>query len=394
MIHPTGYNNYIFTILFAALFIVLPASAFTVAMYGTNPGFNPDLHKDSVVVVRSIPGSSGSDLDNNVAQFTDPSVDVIVLGGDDSFSISTAAKIETAVAAGKILVIAYPCNHKFISSLPATNGGTTQGGQFLEQTDPTKVVSKEIFAGLPSKYTLKGVPQDREQAVAKRGSITLLNYDTGTPALLYGKYGKGTVIEWTTAPVSAYMTAEEADTINYRLITTLLPAASLTPVTTVLETTTTESLPVNGTLTISPTESVPSQQPSGNITVHSSPIGASILIDGVYKGTTPDTITNIAPGNHIIRMALSGYYDYEGTIYVLPGQTTNAFGTLPPLNQIGSQNPVTPVATPIVIAVPVTAEPTEKQGGMDNSILVAIIGVVTAVIGAVATLFTHKAKKE
>jgi hypothetical protein len=255
-------------------------------------------------------------------------------------------------------------------------------------------VSKEIFAGLPSKYTLKGVPQDREQAVAKRGSITLLNYDTGTPALLYGKYGKGTVIEWTTAPVSAYMTAEEADTINYRLITTLHPAAALAPVTTVLETTTTESLPVNGTLTISPTESVPSQQPSGNITVHSSPIGASILIDGVYKGTTPDTITNIAPGNHIIRMALSGYYDYEGTIYVLPGQTTNAFGTLPPLNQIGSQNPVTPVATPIVIAVPVTAEPTEKQGGMDNSILVAIIGVVTAVIGAVATLFTHKAKKE
>ncbi len=380
--------------LFAALFIVLPASAFTVAMYGTNPGFNPDLHKDSVVVIRSIPGSSGSDLDNNVAQFTDPSVDVIVLGGDDSFSISTAAKIETAVAAGKILVIAYPCNHKFTSSLPATNGGTTQDGQFLEQTDPTKVMSKEIFTGLPTKYSLTGVPQDREQAVAKKGSVTLLNYDTGTPALLYWKFGKGSVIEWTTAPVSAYMTAEEADTINYRLITTLLPAASLTPVTTIVETTTTNSLPVNGTLTISPTESVPSQQQSGNVTVHSSPIGASILIDGVYKGTTPDTITNIAPGNHIIRMALSGYYDYEGTIYIIPGQTTNAFGTLPPLNQIGSQNPGTPVATPIVIAVPVTAEPTEKQGGMDNSILVAIIGVVTAVIGAVATLFTHKAKKE
>ena len=124
MIHPTGYNNYIFTILFAALFIVLPASAFTVAMYGTNSGFNPDLHKDSVVVVRSIPGSSGSDLDNNVDQFTDPSVDVIVLGGDDSFSLATAAKIETAVAAGKILVIAFPGNHKFITCLPATNGGT------------------------------------------------------------------------------------------------------------------------------------------------------------------------------------------------------------------------------------------------------------------------------
>ena len=391
MIHPTGYNNYIFTILFAALFIVLPASAFTVAMYGTNSGFNPDLHKDSVVVVRSIPGSSGSDLDNNVDQFTDPSVDVIVLGGDDSFSLATAAKIETAVAAGKILVIAFPGNHKFITGLPATNGGTTQDGQFLEQTDPTKVVSKEIFTGLPTKYPLTGAPQDREQAVAKKGSVTLLNYNTGTPALLYWKFGKGAVIEWTTAPVPAYITDEQADTINYRLITTLLPAASLTPVTTVLETTIANP-PLTATVPTVSTSST--EQSNGNITVHSSPSGASILIDGVYKGTTPDTVINIAPGNHIIRMALSGYYDYEGTIYVLPGQTTNAFGTLPPLNQIGSQNPVTSVATPIVIAVPVTAEPTEKQGGLDNSILVAIIGVVTAVIGAVATLFTHKTKKE
>ncbi len=81
MIHPDGYNKYIFAILSAALIIVLPASAFTVAMYGTNSGFNPDLHTDSVVVIRSIPGSSGSDLDSSVDQFTDPSVDAIVLGG-------------------------------------------------------------------------------------------------------------------------------------------------------------------------------------------------------------------------------------------------------------------------------------------------------------------------
>jgi hypothetical protein len=52
------------------------------------------------------------------------------------------------------------------------------------------------------------------------------------------------------------------------------------------------------------------------------------------------------------------------------------------------------VATPIVVTVPVTAEPTQQAGFMDNNILVAIIGVVTAIIGAVATIFTHKAKKE
>jgi hypothetical protein len=392
MKQPSGYNNLIFTILLAALIIVLPASAFTVAMYGTNSGFNPDLHTDSVVVLSSIPGSAGSELDNNVDQFTDPSVDVIVLAGDGSFRQSTASKIETAVAAGKILIITYPCNQKFDASLPATNGGTTQGGKYLEQVDPAKVMSKEIFADLPSRYPLDGAPPDREQVVAKKESITLLNFDTGTPGLLYRKYGRGSVIEWSTEPVPGYMTVAEADTITYRLITNLLPA--VTPTT--LPETTVSPNPANETGTITPTGTVTQQPSSGNVTVHSSPPGASILIDGVYQGTTPTTVSGLNQGNHIIRLALSGYYDYEGTIYIIAGQTTNAFGSLPPLNQISSQNTVTPVATPIIIAVPVTAEPTQKQGGLDNSILVAIIGVITAVIGAGATLFSHisKTKKE
>jgi hypothetical protein len=395
MIRPDGYNNYIFAILSAALIIVVPASAFTVALYGSNSGFNPDLHTDSVVVIRSIPGSSGSDLDASVDQFTDPSVDVIVLAGDGSFRQSTASKIETAVAAGKILVITYPCNQKFDASLPGTNGGTTQGGKYLEQVDPEKVMSREIFADLPSRYPLNGAPPDREQVVAKKESITLLNFDTGTPALLYRKYGKGSVIEWSAGPVPGYMTADEADTITYRLISNLLPAGvSVTP-TTQPETTVSPN-PANETVTITPTGTVTQQPSSGNVTVHSSPPGASILIDGIYQGTTPSTVSGLNQGNHIIRLALSGYYDYEGTIYVIAGQTTNAFGSLPPLNQISSQNTVTPVATPIIIAVPVTAEPTQKQGGLDNSILVAIIGVITAVIGAGATLFSHisKTKKE
>jgi hypothetical protein len=396
MIRPDRYNKYIFAILSVALIIVLPASAFTVAMYGSNSGLNPDLHTDSVVVMSSIPGSAGSELDNNVDQFTDPSVDVIVLAGDGSFRQSTAAKIETAVAAGKILVITYPCNQKFDASLPGTNGGTTQGGKYLEQADPAKVMSKEIFADLPSRYPLQGDPPDREQVVAKKESITLLNYDTGTPALLFRKYGKGSVIEWSTGPVPGYMTADEADTITYRLITNLLPAGLSVAPTALPETTISPNPLANETVTITPTGTVTQQPSSGNVTVHSSPPGASILIDGVYQGTTPSTVSGLNQGNHIIRLALSGYYDYEGTIYVIAGQTTNAFGSLPPLNQISSQNTVTPVATPIIIAVPVTAEPTQKQGGLDNSILVAIIGVITAVIGAGATLFSHmsKTKKE
>ena len=73
----------------------------------------------------------------------------------------------------------------------------------------------------------------------------------------------------------------------------------------------------NETATITPTGTVTQQPSSGNVTVHSSPPGASILIDGVYQGTTPTTVSGVNQGNHIIRLALSGYYDYEGTIYVI-----------------------------------------------------------------------------
>jgi hypothetical protein len=142
----------------------------------------------------------------------------------------------------------------------------------------------------------------------------------------------------------------------------------------------------------------PTQSNLGSVSVYSSPLGASVLIDGRYYGTTPANLTDIQPGNHIIRLTLSGYYDYEGTIYVLAGQTTHAYGTLPPLNQFsGAPTPVPTTVAPIIVQVPVTAEPTQKQGAFENpGVIAAIIGVITATIGAIATIFSHisKAKKE
>jgi len=127
--------------------------------------------------------------------------------------------------------------------------------------------------------------------------------------------------------------------------------------------------------------------------VYSSPAGASILIDGNFLGTTPAKVTGIPAGNHILRLTMSGYYDYEGSIYVVAGETTQGYGTLQPNNQVMSAAP-TPVPTVIVpVIVPVvtvTAVPTQDAGLLGNSsIVVAIIGVVTAIIASAATIFTH-----
>jgi hypothetical protein len=364
-------------ILFVALLFVMPSSALNIAVYGDSSGFNPDLHKENVTVVYSLPGSSGTDLDTNITKYTDPSVDVIFMGGDDSFSSATASLIEQAVASGKTLVVSNKNYQKFNSSLPATSNGSVPDGQYLVISDPNTTLSKTIFNGLRTNFPNTDPFSSRFSIKAKEGSVTLLSYDTGDPALLYRQYGTGYVIEWAPVSNSRYLNSTEADLVNYRLITSLVN----------------EKLPKPAVTTTSPTQSN-----SGSVAVYSSPLGASVLIDGRYYGTTPANLTDIPSGNHILRLSLSGYYDYEGTIYVIPGQTTHAYGTLPPLSQFStSPTPVPTTQVPIIVQVPVTAEPTKAQAPLENpGVIAAIIGVITATIGAIATIFSHifKAKKE
>ena len=196
--------------------------------------------------------------------------------------------------------------------------------------------------------------------------------------------------------------------------------ATMVPTLTEINLTTTTKYPVNSTTTVIQTNSTTDQivtnisvsnttativvptvtstaPPSpGNITIASSPLGASILIDGVLYGNTPENLTSIAAGNHIIRLTLSGYYDYEGTIYVVPGQVTDVFGTLPPLSASSSGSSAKSTNLPTVSPSPVaTVQPavTSSGGLLDNPTIVAsVLGIIAAGIGAVAAIVPHLSK--
>jgi hypothetical protein len=104
-------------------------------------------------------------------------------------------------------------------------------------------------------------------------------------------------------------------------------------------------------------------------------------------------VTAVSAGNHILRLALSGYYDYEGSIYVVPGQVAEGYGTLQPMNQVSSAAP-TPVLTsaiPVITPVAtVTLIPTQDPGLLGNTtVLVAIIGAFSVLIVAGVSLFIH-----
>jgi diacylglycerol kinase family enzyme len=68
----------------------------------------------------------------------------------------------------------------------------------------------------------------------------------------------------------------------------------------------------------------------GSISVSSSPSGAAIYLDGSYRGTTPQVLSSVTKGSHVIELNLAGYNERSSTVSVTAGQTTYISWTLTP----------------------------------------------------------------
>lgn len=55
---------------------------------------------------------------------------------------------------------------------------------------------------------------------------------------------------------------------------------------------------------------------TGDISVTSYPVGASISLDGIYRGETPKVLEDIEQGSHIITLKFAGYEDWSQSISV------------------------------------------------------------------------------
>ena len=114
--------------------------------------------------------------------------------------------------------------------------------------------------------------------------------------------------------------------------------------------------PVNSDHTISVTFA----PDTGSLTVSSNPNGATIFIDGVNVGTTPETMSDVPVGTHELRLTLAGYADYASNVDVEKDQTTNP----PKINlvpQVTATTTVpTTVPTTVKTSVPTTVPTTSK----------------------------------
>ncbi|MDD1648246.1 MAG: PEGA domain-containing protein [Methanomicrobiales archaeon] len=69
---------------------------------------------------------------------------------------------------------------------------------------------------------------------------------------------------------------------------------------------------------------------TGSISVTSSPIGAQVYVNNVFRGYSPLTVDSLTPGMYTVALKLSGYEDWQSSATVTAGQTAQISATLLP----------------------------------------------------------------
>lgn len=102
--------------------------------------------------------------------------------------------------------------------------------------------------------------------------------------------------------------------------------------------------------TLVPVTPGPVPDTNGQITVRSRPSGANIYLDNAYHGITPLTLVGIPKGSHTLLLKMNGYQDWQSSVNVAAGSSTDVSGTLavnPAPSTITAQpSPTTEVTQP------------------------------------------------
>jgi hypothetical protein len=77
---------------------------------------------------------------------------------------------------------------------------------------------------------------------------------------------------------------------------------------------------VNAQLT--PNAPLPTPDTTGQIIIVSTPAGAELFLDNIFKGITPVTLSDIPQGSHVVMVKQTGYTDSSQTVTVTGGQST------------------------------------------------------------------------
>ena len=192
--------------------------------------------------------------------------------------------------------ISDPCNPKVV--------GASEGGYALDVA-----ASSNYAYGVST----KGLAIFK---VIETGTITISSSPSGASIYIDGEY-KGTT--W----------ASKSFSVPVRYHTIKLTKSGYNDWETTKYVQANEDVYVSATLTPEP----------GSISTSSVPAGATIYLDGAYKGTTPKTILDVSVGYHTLELNKEGYQSWSTSVHVTSGDTET----------VSASMSVIPVAAPTII---------------------------------------------
>ena len=185
-----------------------------------------------------------------------------------------------------LTVTLYPGTHQFVLKYSGYNDYTTNVVVYAGQTQALPVSMSTATQGTVVITSIPGatvyIDSNAVGTISSSGSLTLAGINMGNHIFKVTATGYNTWLN------TVYIQANTVNTIS----------APLTP---------------QG---VSPTP----VQPTGSLAISSSPSGAETYVDNLYRGTTPLTVTDLASGDHLVRLSESGYVDYTTTTTVTAGQ--------------------------------------------------------------------------
>jgi len=99
----------------------------------------------------------------------------------------------------------------------------------------------------------------------------------------------------------------------------------------------TQASPTTSPAPTASVSSLPALDPTGSLSVTTTPAGATVIIDGVQRGVSPATISGLEQGGHTLILKLDGYADIMAPVTVTAGQK-QAYTTV-----------LVPVSTPLPV---------------------------------------------
>ena len=250
---------------------------------------------------------------------------VIVNDGNNTPVSGVSVTFAVATGGGSVTGASATTNASGIATVGSWTLGTTAGSNTLTATSGS-------LSGSPVTFTATGTAGAATQIAVNAGnsqSATVGTAVTTLPSVIVKDVNNnpvsGVSVTFAVATDGSSGTGLSATTGSNGIATvgswTLGPTAGSNTL-----------IATSGSLSGSPvtftaTGTAVSTSSYGNISLSSTPSGANVYLDNEYKGLTTLTMNNIANGDHIVIVRLTGYQDWTQNVTVL-GNSTSLSATL------------------------------------------------------------------